>query len=458
MDSKKEKKPWLLIIGTVVEFLIILGYRCSTYLSEYVQQKWCFWFNTVFRGLYGFLESFWLIESIVLVIFLSVLIKNAPQNRISWRVILCVCSMLFMSLGIYSINVVDRHIKDLISGTQRILETLSGVDFSVLVGWIFAIILSVLAVHFILKLLTSHEYTSRKKTNFISSNRELNDATPKKRVLQAPEVKGANSTAAITDDKTEQIEDETSTAEQEKTINDQAGESDQAGKSQESDSGTWWIQIPIFLLAVPIFIVLVFSALQSNWMSNLNIFGDTFKDNASINSIVKTATPIAMICMALLVAGCFTFLVLMIRNCIYKGSLSHPQALATVLIEIVFIILSPWLKKVNIFDHFLGEMADGNLVGTIVTLVVFYVVTWVFLVIISAARHNTLEEKVKNKCKNLFERIQKLGIGLVDSAVRVIEFATIDYIQSIFGVFGIDSEQKDDKNDSPNDEETNRKA
>lgn len=448
MDSKNEKKPWHLIIGTIGQLLIILGYRCFSYLSEYVQWKWCFGFNTVFRGLYSFLESFWLIESIVLVLFLSVLIKNAnaPQNRISWRAILCICSMLFMSLGIYSINVVDRHIKDLISGTQRILETLSGVDFSVLVGWIFAIILSVLAVHFILKLLKSHEYTSRKKTNFISSNRELNDATPKKRVLQVPEVKGVNSTAAITDHKTGQIKDETSTAEQEKTNNDQAG------KSQESDSGTWWIQIPIFLLAVPVFIVFVFSALQSNWMSNLNIFGDTFKDNASIKSIVKTATPIAMICMALLVAGCFTFLVLMIRNCIHKGSLSHPQALATVLIEIVFIILSPWLKKVNIFDHFLGEMADGNLVGTIVTLVVFYVVTWVFLVIISAAKHNTLEEKVKDKCKNLFERIQKLGIGLVDSAVRVIEFATIDYIQSIFGVFGIDSEQKDDKNDSPNDE------
>lgn len=115
-------------------------------------------------------------------------------------------------------------------------------------------------------------------------------------------------------------------------------------------------------------------------------------------------------------------------------------------------------KKLDVFNHFLGEMADGNLVGTVVTLVVFYVLTWVFLVIISVTRHNTLEDGVKNKCKNLFERIQKLGIGLVDSAVRVIEFATIDYIQSIFGVFGIDSEQKDDKNDSPNDEETNRKA
>ena len=123
MDSKNEKKPWHLIIGTIGQLLIILGYRCFSYLSEYVQWKWCFGFNTVFRGLYSFLESFWLIESIVLVLFLSVLIKNAnaPQNRISWRAILCICSMLFMSLGIYSINVVDRHIKDLISGTQRIL-------------------------------------------------------------------------------------------------------------------------------------------------------------------------------------------------------------------------------------------------------------------------------------------------------------------------------------------------
>ena len=65
---------------------------------------------------------------------------------------------------------------------------------------------------------------------------------------------------------------------------------------------------------------------------------------------------------------------------------------------------------------------------------------------------------LKNKCKNLFERIQEIGIGLVDSTVRVIEFATIDYIQSIFGVFGIDSGSKDTKNDSPNNEEINRKT
>ena len=101
---------------------------------------------------------------------------------------------------------------------------------------------------------------------------------------------------------------------------------------------------------------------------------------------------------------------------------------------------------------------------------------------ISATRHNTLEDDVKNKCRDLFVRIQKIGIGLVDSAVRVIEFATIDYIQSIFGVFGIDSGPKDTKNDgidsgskdtkndgidsgpkdtkndSPNNEEINRKT
>lgn len=138
--------------------------------------------------------------------------------------------------------------------------------------------------------------------------------------------------------------------------------------------------------------------------------------------------------------------------------MTHPQALATILIEIIFIALSPWLKKLDVFNHFLGEMADGNLVGTVVTLVVFYVLTWVFLVMISVTRHNTLEDDVKNKCKDLFVRVQKIGIGLVDSAVRVIEFATIDYIQSIFGILGIDSKQKDTKDNSPNNGDDNRKV
>lgn len=77
---------------------------------------------------------------------------------------------------------------------------------------------------------------------------------------------------------------------------------------------------------------------------------------------------------------------------------------------------------------------------------------------ISVTRHNTLEDDVKNKCKDLFVRVQKIGIGLVDSAVRVIEFATIDYIQSIFGILGIDSKQKDTKDNSPNNGDDNRKV
>lgn len=72
MDSKNEKKPWLLIIGTIAEFVIILGHRLFLYLSEYVQWEWVIGLNIVFRGLYGFLESIWLIESIILVILLSV--------------------------------------------------------------------------------------------------------------------------------------------------------------------------------------------------------------------------------------------------------------------------------------------------------------------------------------------------------------------------------------------------
>lgn len=438
MDSKNEKKPRHLIIGTIGQLLIILGYRCFSYLSEYMKLEWCLGFNIVFRGLYGFLESIWLIESIVLVIFLSVLIKNAFQNRISWSAILCVCSMLFMSLGIYSIDVINRHINDLISGTQRILETLTRVDFGILIGWIFIAVLSILTAHFIPRLSNTYRSVSPKKTDYVKSYRESDDIATEKRMPQTPEIKESGS-STITDNKSEQIGVEPS------NVAPKDEKRNQVGQPQESNSEIWWMQAIIFLLAIPVFIVAVFSVLQSKWMSD--VLGDAFKNNTTINAIIEKTTPIAMICMAVFVAWGFAFLVSVVRNCIRKGSLTHPQALATILIEIIFIALSPWLKKLDFFNHFLGEMADGNLVGTVVTLVVFYVLTWVFLVMVSVTRHNTLEDGVKNKCKNLFERIQEIGIGLVDSAVRVIEFATIDYIQSIFGVFGIDSGSKDTKND-----------
>lgn len=464
MDSKNEKKPWHLIIGTIGQLLIILGYRCFSYLSEYMKLEWCLGFNTVFRGLYGFLESIWLIESIVLVIFLSVLIKNAFQNRISWSAILCVCSMLFMSLGIYSIDVINRHINDLISGTQRILETLTRVDFGVLIGWIFIAVLSILTAHFIPRLSNTYRSVPPKKTDYVKSYRESDDIATENRMPQALEMKKSGS-STITDNKSEQIGVEPPNV---APVAPKDEKNNQGGQLQEPNSEIWWMQAIIFLLAIPVFIVAIFSVLQSKWISN--IFGDAFKNNTTINAIVGKTTPIAMICMAVFIAWGFAFLVSVVRNCIRKGSLTHPQALATILIEIIFIALSPWLKKLDFFNHFLGEMADGNLVGTVVTLVVFYVLTWVFLVMISATRHNTLEDDVKNKCRDLFVRIQKIGIGLVDSAVRVIEFATIDYIQSIFGVFGIDSGpkdtkndgidsgSKDTKNDSPNNEEINRKT
>lgn len=447
MDSKSQKKQGLLIIGTIIELLTILGYRCFSYLSKYMSFGWCNVLNIIFSGLYGFWESIWLIESIALVILLSVLIKNAFQNRISRSAIMCVCSMLFMSLGIYSVDIVNKHIDDLISGTKLILKTLTKVDFGVLVGWGFVAALSIFTANLIPRLSKTYKYVSPKRVERMKLYRETGDREKETHMSQKPEMNESDS-SAMTDNKSDQVEvgssDEASKDEK----------NNQAGQPQELHFEMWWMQVIIFLLAFPVFIVAVISVLQSKLVSN--IFGDIFKNNTTVTAIMGKTTPIAMICMAVFVALVFAFFVSVVRNCIRKGSLTHPQALATVLIEIIFIVLSPWLKKLDVFNHFLGEMVDGNLVGTVVTLVVFYVLTWMFLVMISATKHNTLEDDIKNKCKDLFVRIQKIGIGLVDSAVRVVEFATIDYIQSIFGVFGIESAQKDNKNDSPNDEETNR--
>lgn len=37
----------------------------------------------------------------------------------------------------------------------------------------------------------------------------------------------------------------------------------------------------------------------------------------------------------------------------------------------------------------------------------------------------------------MFGRIQNVAVGLLDSGVRIIEFATMDYLKAILGMFGI---------------------
>lgn len=300
MDSKSQKKQGLLIIGTIIELLTILGYRCFSYLSKYMSFGWCNVLNIIFSGLYGFWESIWLIESIALVILLSVLIKNAFQNRISRSAIMCVCSMLFMSLGIYSVDIVNKHIDDLISGTKLILKTLTKVDFGVLVGWGFVAALSIFTANLIPRLSKTYKYVSPKRVERMKLYRETGDREKETHMSQKPEMNESDS-SAMTDNKSDQVEvgssDEASKDEK----------NNQAGQPQELHFEMWWMQVIIFLLAFPVFIVAVISVLQSKLVSN--IFGDIFKNNTTVTAIMGKTTPIAMICMAVFVALVFAFFV-----------------------------------------------------------------------------------------------------------------------------------------------------
>ena len=112
-------------------------------------------------------------------------------------------------------------------------------------------------------------------------------------------------------------------------------------KSQETETNSQekLIGVAIFILLLPIFTVFIFAILQSNWLSNFEIFKgykEVLRESTSIQLIVEKCTPLAMASTVIFVAAGAAIIIQKICKYLNSKKFGHPQALLAVIIEIIF--------------------------------------------------------------------------------------------------------------------------
>ena len=224
----------------------------------------------------------------------------------------------------------------------------------------------------------------------------------------------------------------------------------QKSQEQETNSQEKLIGVAIFILLLPMFTVFIFAILQSNWLSDFEIFKgykEVLRESTSIQLIVEKCTPLAMASTVIFVAAGVAIIIQKICKYLNSKKFGHPQALLAVIIEIIFFIALPRLKEINPFDLLLETMVEGGFSNTLIALAIFFIVIWLFLIMLSVPtdtkKENNLENEIREECKTLFSDIQKIALGLLKSGIGLIRFATTDYIEAILGVFGIEEKKTD---------------
>lgn len=431
-------------IGTKAELLIILGYRSSTYLAAQFTVGIIKSINIIFIGLYSFMDSIWLIGSIALGTYIITLVENKFRTKVRDTQIVFAFCMLGMLLGVYSIDVIEKHLEDLSIGTGLILNTFRNVDSGVLAGGTLLFIITGGVVYFGFKTYTSVKDSTFPENLWQHPQRKKNTDT-KQVNLNSEEIRSIQ--ANVNEDSTDTIltADEREKEEQEEKVD----ETINSISSKNAKGKFMWEAI--FLLLLPILTVFVFTILQSSWLSEIEVFEkykNKFQNNQTIDLIVEWAIPWAMVCTAILIAAGIAFIIMTIYQCVKNEKLVHPQALFAVVLEAILIAASPILKKIDAFNSLLEMMVDGGVINTLIALIVFYFAILTFLVLLFVPKADgteSFEKGLRDKCTDLFGRIQDVAVGLLDSGVRIIEFATADYIKAIFGVFGIQNKKETSK-------------
>lgn len=349
--------------------------------------------------------------------------------------------MLVMLSGIYSMDVIKKHIDDLTSVVQWALETIAKTDFGVLAGVGLIFVAAAVATAFIQKIYKTFQPTRSKNRGLRSISKPTEKRYPDS---QAQEEKYAKKVVSAADDIGRRV-DRTPSGENINELSDS-----QKSQETETNSQEKLIGVAIFILLLPIFTVFIFAILQSNWLSDFEIFKGykkVFRESTSIQLIVEKCTPLAMASTVIFVAAGAAIIIQKICKYLNSKKFGHPQALLAVIIEIIFFIALPRLKEINPFDSLLETMVEGGFSNTLVALAIFFIVIWLFLIMLSVPsdteKTNNLENEIREECKTLFSDIQKIALGLLKSGIGLIRFATTDYIEAILGVFGIEEKKTD---------------
>ena len=88
------------------------------------------------------MDSIWFVGSIALGIYIIALVKYMSNTHNKGSKIALAFCMLGMLLGVYSIDIVEKHLADLSIGTRLILNTFENVDSGVLAGGVLLLIIA----------------------------------------------------------------------------------------------------------------------------------------------------------------------------------------------------------------------------------------------------------------------------------------------------------------------------
>lgn len=276
-------------------------------------------------------------------------------------------------------------------------------DFGVLAGVGLIFVAAAVATAFIQKIYKTFQPTRSKNRGL----RSISKPTEKDIQIHRHKKKICEKVVSAADDIGRRV-DRTPSGENINELSDS-----QKSQETETNSQEKLIGVAIFILLLPIFTVFIFAILQSNWLSDFEIFKgykEVFRESTSIQLIVEKCTPLAMASTVIFVAAGAAIIIQKICKYLNSKKFGHPQALLAVIIEIIFFIALPRLKEINPFDSLLETMVEGGFSNTLVALAIFFIVIWLFLIMLSVPsdteKTNNLENEIREECKTLF-RIYK---------------------------------------------------
>ena len=430
MDENKKTRIYKYC--TCILLTIILGYHVFTFMDTHWNAEFWHVTATLFHGIYGFLDSMWLFGSIVLLIVLKNELKITDEPQKSSKV-LYIVSLLVMILGIYSMDTIKQHIDGFTNGLEWLWGKLSGTAPVIIIS-LTVLGLLVVGIIYIVKLIKSRDnYLKTKQTTRENINRNYyyEDGLQHEKYF----------------------EDQEATGEQE----DFASQEKVTVQEHGNIFGTKHMKpnMLVFFLVIPIALHIVILILNGELLQNLGLssaYLQTIRDGNTLTELQTWTFPFAIasivIFFSIFIAWMFSLFYQYINR--LKNNMGHPQALLAIIIEILLLVLSPFLKEVDIFKSLIEAAIDGNIVNTVILLVVFFLVIWIFLVMLSVPEYGpekdeTIENKIRSKCEELISSIQGIAIGLIESGIQVIRLATVDYLGVIFDLFDVKKPESNDK-------------
>lgn len=446
----KKKTGWLYILCAVFTGVCIVFQQVFKYLYTNFSYPILGGISVIFDGIYLFIDSLWFIGTVFLLFWL-VKVARSDQDEQRKQKTGCIFIMLIMLSGIYSLDRIQKHTEDIAAASKWLRGILASID-PVIVAFLFFVIVVLLVILYLITKL--HSDWMKKQTQYDhgirnDSNIEK-DSTAQGKVNESASADSNNSSAEQTGEA-----DTNKRKAFQGTENGNLCTDRERREQKQGDTRDTLLLGGVFVLLLPIVFVLIYSFMQSEGFSSyafLSFWGQgAFVHNAALKNMEEAMEPFAMVCAVVILSafGAWVFHLLYRYSKKVSGKLGHPQALLALLLEIVLLLASPALSKIQIFKELFNKVTDGEAVNTVVVLLVIYLLVWFFLIMTSEAgksdggsKLNGIEGEIHQRASKMFENLIKIAADLIDASIRLLRFATADFLEALFNLLGIKSKEE----------------